>query len=138
MEAARGVNGRSDRQRVVAAPVKVDGESKGLYVTGWSWSSYAYRLETSIRSQVLSDAKEGDNIPLLYVYLVTGDGFFAAPMAPVVNGEAIMKLAPLEKAQGEAVWSAPLEISGRSFGVAVQRAKALGDDIAIAVLRSET
>ncbi len=35
-------------------------------------------------------------------------------------------------------WAAPLEIEGRSFGVAVRRVAELGPDVAIAALRSET
>lgn len=129
---------REDAQWAAAVPVKLDGEVAGVYVTGWSWSAYAYRLETAIRSQVLGNTAEGDKVPLLYVYVIVGESIYGAPVAPMVNAEAIMKLSPLEKLSGDEIFSSPLEIDGRQFGVAVKRVPQLGDDVAIAVLRSET
>lgn len=138
MPEASGVKGRDDAQWVAAAVVK-DGEAtRGLYATGWSWSAYAYRLETGIRSQVLSDTPEGGKVPLLYVYVLVSKNAYGAPVAPVVNGEAILKLSPFEHLKDGNAWSAPLEIDGRSFGVAAQKVPELGPDVAIAVLRSET
>lgn len=136
-EAAR-VRGREDAQWVAASPIKVDGEVKGIYVTGWSWSAYAYRLETAIRSQVLGETPEGGKVPLLYVYVLAEGKIFGAPISPTINAEAIQKLSPLEKAQGVEAFASPLEIDGRSFGVAVKRVPELGETVAIAVLRSET
>ncbi len=138
MPEASGVRGKPDGQWVAAAPVKLQGKTVGLYVTGWSWARYAYRLETGLRSQVKSDTKQGDSVPLLYVYLVVGKNVFGAPVSPDVNAEAIAKLKPLEQAKGNELFQAELDITGRGFGVAVQRVPALGKDVAIAVLRSET
>lgn len=138
MEGAAGVRGRPDGQWVAAAPIQSAGQARALYVTGWSWSAYAYRLETALRSSILTETKEGDKVPLIYVYLVVGEDVFGAPVAPRVNAEAIAKLGPLERASGAGVWSSPLEIEGRSFGVALLRAPALGKDVIVAVLRSET
>ena len=138
MPEAAGVRGRPDAQWVAAVPVKQGDELRGAYVTGWSWSSYAYRLETSLRSSIMGETKEGDKVPLLYVYVVVGDAAYGAPVAPVVNGKAILEQAPLAKATGEQLWSTPLEIEGRTFGLAVMRVPDLGADVAIAVLRSET
>ena len=42
------------------------------------------------------------------------------------------------KANGEVVVDATQEIEGRDFGIALRRAPALGADVAIAVVRSET
>jgi hypothetical protein len=138
MKEAAGVRGREDGQWVAAVPIKVEGIPKGLYVTGWSWSAYAYRLETAVRSQVLGDTVEGAKVPLLYVYVLVGDVAYGAPVSPMGNGRAILGLKPLEHAQGEAVWTSPLQIDGRTFGVAVQRIAPLGESVAVAVLRSET
>lgn len=138
MPEATGVRGRPDSQWVAASPVREGEDSRGLYVTGWSWSAYAYRLETSIRSQVLSETEEGGKVPLLYVYVIVGDDVYGAPIAPTVNAEAIGALKPLEQLQGTEIWTQALEIERRKFGVAVQAVKALGDRVAIAVLRSET
>jgi len=126
--------GAPDGQWVSAQPVLVDGKPRGLYVTGWSWSAYAYRLENAARSVVRSESKE----PLVYVYLVVGDAVYGAPTSPDVNANAIQEQKPLDKLQGDAPFTAELEITGRDFGLAVRAAPALGSDVAIAVLRSET
>ena len=42
------------------------------------------------------------------------------------------------RASGEAVVDAAQEIEGRDFGLALKRVPALGADVAIAVVRSET
>lgn len=135
---AAGVRGKEDGQWVAATWVRDEQQVRGLYVTGWSWSSYAYRLETGIRSHVLSETPEGGKVPLLYVYVIVDDAIYGAPVAPVVNGTAILEKKPLEHTPAGEIWSAPLEITGRKFGVAVQRVPELGENVAIAVLRSET
>jgi hypothetical protein len=137
MEEAARVKGR-DGQWVAAAPVKVGDEVKGIYATGISWSAYAYRLENSLRGSVKSAIEPTKKEPLLYVYVVVEKQAFGAPVSPIVNGESILAQDPLGKAQGNAVYSAVIEITGRAFGLGVKRAPALGDDVAIAVLRSET
>jgi hypothetical protein len=86
----------------------------------------------------MGETAVGAKVPVLYVYVLVGDAAFGAPVAPVINGKAISAQHPLERIQGDQVWASPLEIEGRSFGVAVQRVSELGPDVAIAVLRSET
>jgi hypothetical protein len=138
MPEAAGVRGRPDAQWVAGVPVKVGADVRGAYVTGWSWSKYAYRLETALRSAVMGETVEGDKIPLLYVYVLVGGVAYGGPVAPLVNGKAIVDQHPLERITGDQVWASPLEIEGRTFGVAVVRLTELGPDVAIAVLRSET
>jgi hypothetical protein len=137
-EAAR-VKG-PDGQWVAAVPVEVGGEVKGLYVTGWSWSAYAYRLENALRGTVKSAL--GDNastkMPLLYVYMVVKDQAFGAPVSPEVNAKAIEKENPLSKMKGDAPFVTTLDITDRDFGLAVKKVPVLGSDVAVAVLRSET
>jgi len=136
---ASGVKGRPDAQWFWLVPVVVDGVVKAGYLTGWSWSSYAYRLETALRNELKTQARERNTKePLSYVYVVLADAVYGAPLAPEVNAQAISKLEPLSKAAGESVWSTTLEITGREFALAVKRASDLGENIAIAVLRSET
>ncbi len=135
-EAAR-VKG-ADGQWVAAAPVEVAGKVRGLYATGFSWSAYAYRLENAVRGSVRGTMPENKKEPLIYVYVVVEKQAFGAPVSPEVNGRAILDLDPLSKAQGDAVYSEVLEITGRDFGLAIKRAPALGVDVAVAVLRSET
>ena len=138
MPEAAGVKGRRDGQFVVSLPVTVDGAIAGVYASGWSWAAYAYRLQNAVVSDVRGRKKERDKDPLLYVYVVVDDAVFGAPLAPEVNAQAIGKLSPLSKVNADVVYAAPLEISGREFGVAIQRATSLGQNVAIAVLRSET
>jgi hypothetical protein len=138
-EVARGVNGRPDAQWIATARIADGmGQPVGLYVSGWSWSSYAYRLEVALRSEILGNTKEGGKVPLTYVYVIVGDQAYGAPVSPVVNGTAIVKQRPLEKLKGQEIWSTPIEIERRQFGLAVARVPELGPNVAIAVLRSET
>lgn len=135
---AAGVRGRADGQWVAAQPVLSGSEVKGLYVTGWSWAAYARRLEFALASNLRSVLKEGDKLPLVYVYLVVGKDVFGAPVSPEVNARAIAQLSPLTNASATAPTSYELEIAGREFGLGVELAPDLGKDVAIAVLRSET
>ncbi|HEX9619062.1 MAG TPA: hypothetical protein VF989_02940 [Polyangiaceae bacterium] len=137
MPEAAGVRGRPDGQWVAAAPVKAGGEVRGLYVTGWSWSAYAYRMENALRSELSSKLEGVETLPLLYVYMIVDDAAYGAPVSPDVNAKAIVAMKPLEKARAEP-FATEIEITGRSFGLAVGRVPELGKDVAIAVLRSET
>jgi len=63
---AAGVRGRSDGQWAAATPVMNGSEVAGVYATGWSWSSYAYRLENQLRSTVKTETDEaGTKLPLV-------------------------------------------------------------------------
>ena len=139
MAEAAGVRGRTDGQWVAAMPVSKGSEVAGVYATGWSWSAYAYRLENQLRSTVKSDAKASDSKePLVYVYVVVDKEVFGAPISPEVNAKAVKDSGLLGRASGEAVVDAAQEIEGRDFGLALRRVPALGQDVAIAVVRSET
>lgn len=138
MPEAAAVKG-ADGQWVAAAPITVDGKAKGLYLTGWSWSAYAYRLETALRSEVKSSlSNSNDKVPLLYVYMVVDKQAFGAPVSPEVNAQAIAGQDPLAKIQGDSAFVTTLEITGRDFGLAVKKVPPLGDNVGVAVLRSET
>ncbi|MCC6902867.1 MAG: hypothetical protein IT377_28105 [Polyangiaceae bacterium] len=128
----------TDGQWVAAAPIQVGDKVKALYTTGVSWSAYAYRLENSLRSSVRGSMPANKKEPLIYVYVVVEKQVFGAPVSPEVNAQAIANQDPLGKAQGDAVYSAVIEITGRDFGLGLKRAPALGTDVAVAVLRSET
>ncbi|MEZ4224948.1 MAG: hypothetical protein R3B13_28605 [Polyangiaceae bacterium] len=135
-EAARVKGG--DGQWVAAQPLVRDGKTVALYVTGWSWSAYAYRLENALRGQVRSDQGSAeDKLPLIYVYVVVGDSAYGAPVSPEVNAKAIVEQKPLGKMQ-DGIFATALEIAERKFALAVGKTPELGDDVAVAVLRSET
>jgi hypothetical protein len=139
MPEAAGVRGRGDGQWAAAGPVMKGAEVAGVYATGWSWSAYAYRLENQLRSTVKSEASQaGTKEPLVYVYVLVEKEAFGAPISPDVNAKAIKESGLMGRASGENVVDAAQEIEGRDFGIAVKRVPALGADVAIAVVRSET
>lgn len=138
MAEASGVKGKDDAQWVAAVPLKSDKDTFGLYVTGWSWSAYAYRLETALRSEILSRMKEREKVPLTYVYVVVGQQAYGAPVSPSVNAKAVIDSKPDEKLKQGETYAIPVEIDGRSFGIAVARAPSFGPGVAIAIVRSET
>jgi hypothetical protein len=135
---AAEVRGRPDAQRVVAAPIGQGASVRGLYVSGWSWSAYAYRLENAARSTARTGVEKGGKVPLVYVYVVVGPDVFGAPISPDVNAKAVKDLGLSSKVRAGAPFTAELELTGRVFGLAAVRAPDLGDDVVIALLRSET
>ncbi|MEZ4232610.1 MAG: hypothetical protein R3B89_25765 [Polyangiaceae bacterium] len=146
MPEASGIRGRDDAQLVLASPIrqagKPDAEVKGLFVSGWSWTSYCYRLENALKGWHQDERGEENGkpgkMPVAYVFVVVGDRVYGAPEAPQVNIDTIAGLSLLSQTQGDSVFSKELEITGRAFGVVGQRVPALGDDVALAILRSET
>ena len=140
MPEAAGVNGGPDGQWVAAAPIVGEGKVKAIFATGWSWTSYAYRLENAVRGEAESALKNQGRakMPLLYVYVIAGKEVYGAPISPRVSAEAIKALNPLEKSKSAQTFSTVLEITGRRFGLGVASAPALGNGVGIAVLRSET
>lgn len=139
MPEASGVKGRKDGQFVVSVPVGTAGAVDAVYASGWSWAAYAYRLQNALIADVRGKRKnDREKDPLMYVYIAVDDAVFGAPQAPEVNAEAIRGLAPLSKVSGDEVFAAPLEVTGRDFGLALRRAPRLGPNVAVAVLRSET
>ncbi|HEX4335986.1 MAG TPA: hypothetical protein VH062_08745 [Polyangiaceae bacterium] len=141
MPEAAGVRApRADGQWVAATPVKVDGVTQALYVTGWSWAAYAYRLEFAIRGKIRSEIgdKKDEKEPLLYVFIIDGKNVYGAPVTPEVNATTIGALDPLGKVKAGETYTSALEVTGRAYGLAVRPAPALGPNIGVAVLRSET
>jgi hypothetical protein len=136
MPEAAEVRGKPDAQWVAAVPVGAP--ARALYVTGWSWSAYAYRLENALRSAARGKESEGQKVPLLYAYLLVGSDVFGAPVSPDVNAKAIRDQALIGKLHGSEPTSAELEITGRGFGLGAELVPELGPDVAIVVLRSET
>jgi hypothetical protein len=138
MPEASEVRGRGDGQWVAGTAIMSEGQLKGIYATGWSWSAYAYRLENAARSSARSDVAEGGKLPLLYVYITVADNVYGAPISPDVNARIIKETAPISKVPPTGVATFEVEITGRDFGLAIQRTPALGNDVAVSVLRSET
>jgi hypothetical protein len=143
MPETAGARAGGDEQWVAAAPVR-DGEGKvrGIYASGWSMRRFAYHLEETLKSDMMSEAlRAGDKhvkLPLIYVFVVAGSKVYGAPVTPLVNTETLQKLDLLSKTSGDATHHQTIEITGRGFGLAARRAPRMGADIGVAVLRSET
>jgi hypothetical protein len=131
----RGVEGKPDGQWAASAAVKHQGRTVGHYVTGWSWALYARRLHVALDGRLYEE--EVGKKPLVYVFVIVGNQAFGRREAPQINADEIVKLDPLANTAGEAVFRAQLEIAGREFGLAAKRTPVLGDDVMVAVLRSE-
>ncbi len=144
LKEADGVRGKPDAQWVAAARVPAPSDldpprSDCLYVTGWAWSSYAYRLEFTLRSEVkLALRGSQENVPLLYCFVLVGGGVYSAPEAPEVNAQAIAKLGPLRQLDARGTYRHLMEVEGRRFALGVHRAPNFPADVAVAVMRSET
>ena len=137
MDEAAGVRGRKDAQWLAVQPVGAAGAVKGLYVTGWSFSAYAYRLENQLRSHVRPGVEKEGKEPLVYVFVVVDGKAFGAPITPEVNAQAIERQ-PFIKTDTKTPAKVELEITGRDFGAAFLSTPGLGKGTGIAVLRSET
>jgi hypothetical protein len=139
MPEAHGVKGKPDAEWVAAQGVRVGDVVSGLYVTGWAWSSYALRLEFSLRGQIKNELMgTHENVPLIYTFVIVGPEVYSAPEAPEVNARSIADRHPLEHLTPEGNFSGLIEITGRTFGLGVQLAPELGPNVAVGVLRSET
>lgn len=135
---AHGVRGKPDAEWIAATGVDVGGEIRGLYVTGWAWSSYAFRLEFSLRGRVTTEvAGKRENVPLLYAFVLVGDAVYGAPEAPEVNAQAIAAKRPLSSLAADGSYSSLLDITGRRFALGVQAVPAIAPLVAVGVLRSE-
>ncbi|HWO14973.1 MAG TPA: hypothetical protein VNN80_35970 [Polyangiaceae bacterium] len=139
MPEAHGVRGKPDGEWLAAIGVEVGGQVRGLYVTGWAWSSYAARLEFSLRSRLTIElAGKRENMPLLYAFMLVEDAVYGAPEAPEVNAQAIAAKQPLSNLTPEGSYSGLIDITGRRFALGVQVVPELALRVAIGVLRSET
>jgi hypothetical protein len=138
MPEAAEVRGKPDAQWVAAAGVRSGPMARVLYVTGWSWSAYAYRLENAVRSAARSAASATDKEPLLYAFVIVEGDVYGAPVSPDVNAKAVHDHVPVGQLHEGVPLTDVFEITGRSFGLAAELAPDLGAKVAIAVLRSET
>jgi hypothetical protein len=137
MPEAAEVRGRPDAQWVAAAPVGPQGAPRALYVTGWSWSSYAYRLQNALLSSLRGSLKERETMPLVYVFVVVDQEVYGVGEAPDVTLRTVREQGLNGKLQPGRTLAVPLELTGRSFGLAAELVLELGPKVAVVVLRSE-
>lgn len=128
-----------DTAWVAAVPIKDDkGQSKGMFITGWSYRAFVYHLEQSAKMHVAEAAKKAEkkNPPLCYIYVVKGKTAYGAPGTPDVNAKKAEELDLFGKT-ANGPYRGYVEITNRGFGVAAARAPELGEDAVLAVLASE-
>ncbi|MCL2726246.1 MAG: hypothetical protein FWD69_17630 [Polyangiaceae bacterium] len=130
----------SDKEWVAGTPVKKDdGALIGILVTGWSYRRFAYHLQDSLK-RILQDriTREGENgkLPVFYVFVFDREAVYGARGTPAVNEKTLADMNLVDKtAQG--LGHGTVTITDRAFGWAAARVPKLGDDVGIAVLRSE-
>jgi hypothetical protein len=130
----------NDRDWIAAAPVKrPDGSVGGLYLTGWTYRTFARHLEETRKrdlTEALRDAGRSGQMPILYIGVFDQDGVYMAPLTPPVDEEALATMKLSDKtANGQA--SGTLNLTDRDFGWSAIRAPKLGPQAGIVVLRSE-
>lgn len=131
----------ADQEWLSGVPVRDSSDTiRGIYVSGWSYKRFAYHLEETLKHDITIEAiqakKDRFKQPLLYVFVFAGPKVYGAPVTPQVNAESLEKVdLPARTANGP--HRQPLEIMGRSFGLAATRIPALGPDTGVAVIRSE-
>jgi hypothetical protein len=138
MKEMRGVKRGEDMAWVAATAVPdKEGKARGVFASGWSFRSYAYYLEQQAKRFLDDRAKTSSDhkIPVMYVYVVKGAKAYGAPDTPDENASAIGKLDLPGKVKSGS-YRTHLQITGRTWGVAADACKALGDDAAIAVAAS--
>lgn len=138
MPELRGVRNGPDQAWVVAHPVKdPKGDVKGIFVTGWSFRSFAYHLEQTAKRDAVEVAKQtGRPAALLYVFALKGPKVYGAPVTPDVDTEALEKLDLFGKTSA-GPWRGRVEITGRTYGAAAARTPDLAPDTGVAVITSE-
>lgn len=137
MDAVRGVKKGEDIAWIVAQGIEVDGQTKGVLVTGWSMRLYIRVLEQQLVAKLTEKVKEKgqNNVPVAYVFIVKGTEAFGDPDRADELTATITKLDVLAKTGG-GDFKAAQEIEKRQFGIAARRVPALGDDAAIVVAAS--
>ena len=135
----RGLRTGQDLAWVLVHPMKDEKGLKGLFVTGWSFRKYAAYLDDKARRhlEAASLKAEKKTVPIAYVFVLKGAKAYGSPLLSAdVNAQAIEGLDILGKTAA-GPYKGNIEITGRGFGVAAQRAPELGDDAAVVVLLSE-
>lgn len=139
MEEMRIAKTGPEYQWVVAHAVRdKEGQTKGLFVTGWSLRRFAYHIDQAARDDLVKavERERKVKVPLVYVFVVKDGKAYGAPMAPDVNAHAIEGLDLVTKTQN-GPFRGHLEVTGRVFGIAAQKAPSLGDSVVLSVMISE-
>lgn len=137
MEQMRRVKKGAELEWIAAVPVlDKEGKPRGAFAAGWSFRWYATNLQNDANRIIdAAVAKNKQNKPVMYVYIVKGDKAYGAQETPEANAEAVAKLGLAAKAKG-GQYKGRLDITGVAFAVVAQPAPDFGDDAALAVVAS--
>lgn len=139
MEEMRIAKVGPEQQWVLAHAVQDKaGQTKGLFVTGWSLRRFAYHIDQAAKEELVKtvERERKVKVPLVYVFLVKEGKAYGALMAPEVNARAIEGLDLATKTQN-GPYRGHMEITGRVFGIAAQKAPNIGESIILSVMISE-
>ncbi len=136
MEGLRGVNKGNEMQWIVGAPVLVEGELKGAFVTGFSLRRYAEVLENTLKAKLTEETEKNKQMmPLFYNFILKGDKAYGTSVTPDENMAAVAEQNPIANMQGGS-FSKTIEVEGRPFHLAAKPAPALAKDAAVAIMLS--
>lgn len=139
LEEIRVAKAGPEQQWVLAHAVKdKEGQTKGIFVTGWSLRRFAYHIDQAAKDELIKSAEKARavKVPLVYVFLVKDGKAYGGPISPDVNARAIEGLDLPSKTQN-GVYRGHVEVTGRMFGVAAQKAPNIGESIVLSVMISE-
>ncbi|HRI65833.1 MAG TPA: hypothetical protein PK156_16415 [Polyangium sp.] len=139
MEEMRIAKMGPEYQWVVAHAVKdKEGQTKGLFVTGWSLRRFAYHVDQAAKAELIKVAENqrAVKVPLVYAFIIKDGKAYGGPMAPDVNARALEGLDLPTKTQSGA-YRGHVEVTGRMFGVAAQKAPNIGESVILSIMISE-
>jgi len=134
-----GKNG-PDKDWIAATPVKNDGKTVGIYLTGWTYRLFARHLQEVLKSKMSESLRaSGDTgkMPIFYVGVFDKSGVYTAPLTPQVNEKALADENLVDKTTASGAAQGTINITDRDFGYAAKRVAKLGPDVGVVVLRSE-
>ncbi len=133
-----GKNG-PDKDWIAAAPVKSEGKTVGIYVTGWTYRLFARHLQEVLKdkmSEALRASGETGKMPIVYIGVFDKGVVYTAPLTPPVNEKALSELGLAERTTSGAAQGV-VKITERDFGWGAKRVAKLGAESGVVVLRSE-
>jgi hypothetical protein len=133
-----GKNG-PDKDWIAATPVKSDGKTVGIYLTGWTYRLFARHLQEVLKSKMSESLRtSGDTgkMPIFYIGVFDKSGVYTAPLTPPVNEKALADENLVDKTSSGSA-QGTINITERDFGYAAKRVAKMGPETGIVVLRSE-
>jgi hypothetical protein len=133
-----GKNG-PDKDWIAATPVKSDGKTVGIYLTGWTYRLFARHLQEVLKSKLsesLRSSGDTGKMPIFYIGVFDKSGVYTAPFTPPVNEKALADENLVDKTTSGSA-QGTINITERDFGYAAKRVAKMGPETGIVVLRSE-